>query len=364
MFPIRRINILLTGTRNGGCYKFHQHSFIIASNGSGRCLFLFARFMILCITHSQDTYTIDLVQQRLHQLGYTAFRFNSDEFGTRYRLRYRLTTSGPRYQLQCGSQVIDAQDIQGVWYRKLWALQVPPSLDPAYVPAFLKEYNTSLNIFLDALDVPWINRLDLDHAVGGNKLLQLSAAQATGLHVPQTLFSNHAEDAIRFYDDHQGEVVVKLHGALSKTMDGRGEFFPTTRLRKEDVPMLESLSACPMILQEYIPKDRELRVVYIDGDFYTGSLRAPELTDWRTGSTTLIQWEAHELPGHIEEKIDEMMRLLGLQFGAIDMILQPDGEYVFLEVNPQGEWGMLEKYLGFPISATIAEKLVNRITHE
>lgn len=73
---------------------------------------------------------------------------------------------------------------------------------------------------------------------------------------------------------------------------------------------------------------------------------------------------AHELPGHIEEKIDEMMRLLGLQFGAIDMILQPDGEYVFLEVNPQGEWGMLEKYLGFPISATIAEKLVNRITHE
>lgn len=319
--------------------------------------------MILCITHSQDTYTIDLVQQHLEQLGYPSFRFNSDEFGTRYRLRYRLTASGPQYQLEHGLTLIDAADITGVWYRKLWELKVPPSLDAAYVPAFIKEYNTSLHIFLDALDVPWMNRIDLDHAVSSNKLLQLTAAQAAGLAVPQTLFSNHAEDAIRFYDDHNGDVVVKLHGALSKTMDGRGDFFPTTRLRKEDVPMLESLSACPMILQEYIPKDRELRIVYVDGEFFTGSLRAPDTADWRTASTTVIQWEPFVLPPAQEEKISRLMQLLGLPFGAIDMIVQPDGQYVFLEVNPQGEWGMLQKYLGFPIAETIAEKLVQKITH-
>ncbi|WP_119079950.1 MvdC/MvdD family ATP grasp protein [Chitinophaga alhagiae] len=319
--------------------------------------------MIFCITHSQDTYTINLVQQHLEQLGYPSFRFNSDEFGTRYRLRYKLTPAGPEYQLEHGHTLIDAADITGVWYRKLWGLKVPPSLDAAYVPAFLKEYNTSLHIFLDALDVPWINRIDIDHAVSGNKLLQLTAAQAAGLAVPQTLFSNHAEDAIRFYDDHNGDVVVKLHGALSKTMDGKGDFFPTTRLRKEDVPMLESLSACPMILQEYIPKDRELRIVYVDGEFFTGSLRAPETTDWRTASTTIIQWEPFVLPPAQEEKISRLMQLLGLPFGAIDMIVQPDGEYVFLEVNPQGEWGMLQKYLGFPIAETIAEKLVQKITH-
>jgi glutathione synthase/RimK-type ligase-like ATP-grasp enzyme len=45
------------------------------------------------------------------------------------------------------------------------------------------------------------------------------------------------------------------------------------------------------------------------------------------------------------------------------MIRRPDGEYVFLEVNPQGEWGMLQKYLGYPIAQTIAEKLVNKIQH-
>lgn len=326
--------------------------------------FLFVSFMILCITHSQDTYTIELVQQRLQELGYPSFRFNSDEFGTRYRLRYKLTPTGPQYQLQHGKQTLNASDVSAVWYRKLWKLQVPASLDPAYVPAFIKEYNTSLHIFLDALDVPWINPMHIDHGIGNNKLIQLAAAQAAGLHVPQTIISNHAEDAIKFYDANNGDVVVKLHGALSKTMDGGGDFFPTTRLRKEDVPMLESLAACPMILQEYIPKERELRIAYIDGEIFTGSLKAPESADWRTASTTIIQWEPYQLPTETGEKIDAMMRLLNLPFGAIDMIVQPDGKYVFLEVNPQGEWGMLEKYLGFPIAETIAEKLVNRITNE
>lgn len=315
--------------------------------------------MILCITHSRDTYTIDLVQQRLQQLGHSSFRFNSDEFGTRYQLLYQLEKSGPTYHLRHDNTVIRAADITGVWYRKLWELETPPNLDPAYIAAFRKEYNTALHIFLDSLDVPWLNPIYVDHAVGSNKLLQLAFAQAAGLHVPQTIISNHAEDALQFYEACNGDVVVKLHGALSKTMDGNGAFFPTTRLRKEDTGMLGSLAACPMILQENIPKERELRIAYVDGDFYTGSLRAPEVADWRT---TVVQWEQFMLPAAIEEKLTHMMRSMGLYFGAIDMILQPDGKYVFLEVNPQGEWGMLQKYLDLPIAAAIAEKLVLRVT--
>lgn len=321
-------------------------------------LVFYFSLMILCITHSRDTYTIDLVQQRLQQLGHTSFRFNTDEFGTRYQLQYRLEKNGPQYQLQHGSTTIRAADITGVWYRKLWELEVPTNLDPAYTSIFRKEYNTALHIFLDSLDVPWINPIYIDHAVGGNKMLQLAFAQAAGLQVPQTIISNHADDALQFYDACKGDVIVKLHGALSKTMDGGGAFFPTTRLRKEDTGMLDSLAACPMILQENIPKECELRIAYVDGSFYTGSLKAPGAADWRT---TVVQWEPYTLPAAEEAKIDSMMRTLGLPFGAIDMILQPDGKYVFLEVNPQGEWGMLQKYLGFPIAAAIAEKLVFRI---
>jgi len=49
---------------------------------------------------------------------------------------------------------------------------------------------------------------------------------------------------------------------------------------------------------------------------------------------------------------------LGLVFGAVDLICTPAGEYVFLEVNPGGEWGMLERDLGLPISEAIAAALL------
>ena len=44
-------------------------------------------------------------------------------------------------------------------------------------------------------------------------------------------------------------------------------------------------------------------------------------------------------------------------FGAFDLIQTPLEEYVFLELNPTGEWGMLERDLGYPISNAIAEAL-------
>jgi glutathione synthase/RimK-type ligase-like ATP-grasp enzyme len=52
------------------------------------------------------------------------------------------------------------------------------------------------------------------------------------------------------------------------------------------------------------------------------------------------------------------MSELGLVFGAVDFICTPAGEYVFLEVNPGGEWGMLERDLRLPISEAIAAALV------
>jgi hypothetical protein len=53
-----------------------------------------------------------------------------------------------------------------------------------------------------------------------------------------------------------------------------------------------------------------------------------------------------------------LMAGLGLVFGAADLICTPSGEHVFLEVNPGGEWGMLERDLDLPISEAIAAALL------
>lgn len=49
-----------------------------------------------------------------------------------------------------------------------------------------------------------------------------------------------------------------------------------------------------------------------------------------------------------------------LNYGAIDIIVTPDGRHVFLEVNPVGEFFWLERYPGLPIAESIADVLLGR----
>jgi glutathione synthase/RimK-type ligase-like ATP-grasp enzyme len=323
-------------------------------------LLLLFMIMVLCVTHSNDFYTIDIVQQHLQKLGISSFRMNTDEFAIRYRLQYNtrdccLVTNG---------QTIHASQISAIWYRKLWALQTPLDLDPAYRNTFVREYETYRNLFFQALrQLPWINSMEADHAAGHNKLLQLYTAEAVGLTIPPTIFTNDQAAANNFFDVCGGDIIVKLHSALSKSMRGDGLFFPTTRLTVQDLESLDMLPYCPMIFQQYIPKAYELRIVYIEGTFFTGKIHSGNQTDWRTMAGSTSPWLPYILPVHEQEKLDALMRRLQLSFGAIDMIRQPDGEYVFLEVNPQGEWGMLQKHLNYPIGETIAEKLKMRINN-
>jgi hypothetical protein len=53
------------------------------------------------------------------------------------------------------------------------------------------------------------------------------------------------------------------------------------------------------------------------------------------------------------------MRRLGVVYGAINMQLTPDGRYIFLEINPPGEWLFIEERTGQPISEAVSEVLAS-----
>jgi len=46
-----------------------------------------------------------------------------------------------------------------------------------------------------------------------------------------------------------------------------------------------------------------------------------------------------------------------LSFGAIDLLLTPTGEYVFLEINPNGQWYWLELITGIPLTNAMCDVL-------
>ncbi|MFP7655633.1 ATP-grasp domain-containing protein [Chryseobacterium proteolyticum] len=180
------------------------------------------------------------------------------------------------------------------------------------------------------------------------------------LTIPKTLFSNDEEEITAFFHTYcNGKAVAKLHGVIAKSMGGEN-MLSTTIIREDNLESLADIAYCPMIFQPYIEKEYELRIMYVDGEFFTGKINNSEHADWRVNQGNYT-WSAYELPEDIKSSLTSMMKEMGLYMGAIDMIKGRDENYYFLEVNPQGEWGMLQKELNFPIAERIADNLIKRM---
>jgi len=101
----------------------------------------------------------------------------------------------------------------------------------------------------------------------------------------------------------------------------------------------------------------------VNGNLFVGALDASEYAastqDWRHGTKEVLAWQPYQLPDKLIRCLDAFMVRFGLVFGAFDFIKTPSGEYVFLEINPTGEWGMLERDLDYPIASAIADALLS-----
>src|SRR6185503_17228853 len=101
-----------------------------------------------------------------------------------------------------------------------------------------------------------------------------------------------------------------------------------------------------------------LRTTLVGDCVFTAPLpsRASATTpyDWRKDGVALLDdWKRFELPREVEHRLLGLMDYFSLNYGAIDFILTPDGRYVFLEINPVGEFFWLENCPGLPISRAI-----------
>ena len=71
-----------------------------------------------------------------------------------------------------------------------------------------------------------------------------------------------------------------------------------------------------------------------------------------------VPYKALELPTKIQDFCLSMTRHYGLHFGAFDFIVtKKEKNFVFLELNPNGQWLWLEQLSGFPISRSLAAYL-------
>ena len=319
------------------------------------------RDVVLLLTHSGDFYTVDLVSQALARRGVRPIRFNTDLFPSLVNLSARAGDKRAAQLFTETAEEISVDKVRAVWARKLWSPRMSDDLDERYRAMCATESAAALECFLDALHhAHWVN--DLNHQRNAEKKQrQLRLAARAGLRVPRTLVTNDPIAARQFFVETQGQTVAKLLRPITLSMGAGKPFVYTNRVREEDLVQADALRHSPMVFQELIPKAYELRVAYVAGEAFAGALDATGTsrghTDWRRAAPEDCRWQKDQLPREVTSNLQALMTELGLVFGAVDLICTPAGEHVFLEVNPSGEWGMLEHDLGLPISEAIAEAL-------
>jgi hypothetical protein len=105
--------------------------------------------------------------------------------------------------------------------------------------------------------------------------------------------------------------------------------------------------SAPWLIQEYVHADADITVVFVRGALFAFELErsfTDRFIDWREVSLEpqYSHWKPHSLPAGLANSIGEYMSQLSLDYGRLDLLRRAGGDYVFLEVNPHGEWGWLD----------------------
>jgi len=320
---------------------------------------------VLIVTHSQDNECVDMVTRALEARGARPFRFDTDRFPGEIDVRVRVEGSTRRIEIEREGRVLELGELTAAWHRRLAVGRgIPESLEPQVRSASVEESRrvvlgmlASLTCFV--LD-PWVRIRQAEV-----KELQLELARALGLEIPRTLVTNDPAAVRSFFDECAGRVVTKMMASFAIREDGRERVVFTTPISAADLEALDGLRLCPMTFQERVDKERELRVTVVGTRVFAAAIDSNALerarTDWRREGLALVdRWQPCALPAEVEARLLALMDALGLNYGAADFIVTPEGRHVFLELNPAGEFFWLERENGFPISAALADVMLGR----
>ena len=308
--------------------------------------------MILIVSSLADDHTV-AVLDRLAERDADVRLLDLSAFPTALGLAVDYHPDGGYgYRIADAAEEVDLSEVNAVWWRRPQPFELDPSVvDPVDRQFAYTECSQAVNGLFHVLDAAWMNDPTLD-TVAGHKLYQLRVAGEAGLEVPRTRVTNDPASARAFAEETGSD------GTVYKAFIAQPEAWRETRvLTPEEAAHLDDVALAPVIFQEYVPADVDLRITVVGEEVFAVAIDASD-TDYPTDYRMNVgeaRVEPHDLPTAVRERLRAFMDRLGLVYGAIDMRLTPDGRYVFLEVNPSGLWLFVEEPTGLPITDAVVD---------
>lgn len=305
--------------------------------------------MILIITHKTD-FTVDFVIDKLNKRNISYRRFNCEDV-----LEYDCSI---RFGNTFDYSILGNNNYDSVWFRRT---KLPDTInlqkeEQVYV---LSEIDSLFkNIFSSINTSKWLSHPRFVYEAE-NKILQLKVAQKIGFKIPKTIITNSKNELKHFISECNNDVIIKPISQAKIQYNEGAKFIFTNKLEEQVLANIDSYDLTPCIYQQNIKKDYELRVTVVNGAVFSAVVFSQKdketINDWRKKN---LKFYPIEIPKKLQEMCNSLLDQLNLKFGAIDLIKTPEDEYIFLEINPNGQWAWIEAQTGLKISEAIMEYLL------
>jgi len=118
------------------------------------------------------------------------------------------------------------------------------------------------------------------------------------------------------------------------------------------------------LFQENIPKKIESKVVYFNKKTYSVAFLSQMNEKTQIDSRNYdfnqeLKIVPFEIPSDIKERLDNLFSKLHLNFGIVDFIITPNNDFVFLELNPVGQFNDIVEYGNYDIYNEIVTFLIS-----
>ena len=289
-----------------------------------------------------------IVARRLEQLGARPEFWSTTLFPWVQRASW---TPGDSMKGRYGAPP-DLSAYHKVWWRRYKRPTASPSIEDSHVKAYCaSEAEMMLRALFSLEPQRMVNDPERERAAN-RKIFQLTHAKKLNISIPDTLISNDASAIANFVQSKPRTIVKSISNGYPHSIE-------TRECTKDDFSNDKIVGLAPHIYQELVEATKDIRVFTVGDSAFAGELDRTDVNtrvDWRMLATG---WRPHQLSADCAHSLLQLTRQLGLHTASHDLRLTADGEYIYLETNPAGQFLFLEIDCGLPLSSALARHLIS-----
>jgi glutathione synthase/RimK-type ligase-like ATP-grasp enzyme len=225
---------------------------------------------------------------------------------------------------------------------------------------YLSEESKNVNFFIEKSNFQTFGSYFKEFS--NNKIENLYFAKLSGLKIPKTILTYSKKEVVDYFGENKLLITKSIYKPYKDRKNGNWSFIESpTVFNSSDFIENFGLSQ----VQEYIKKKFEIRTFFFKDYHFSMAIFSQNNSntkfDYRNYDEIFPnRLVPYELPKNIVGKLKKFMKLTNHDTGSIDIIYSTNNEYVFLEVNPQGQYDWLSGNCNYYIDKYIAESLLNK----